>query len=189
MVAMRHAKRKSDEPADVLRRVGKQVKGVAEQVKSGAVTATREAKQEIADVTRALAETVKEEAERLFDAQRDRAASKVSRVSKVARQTAHALHAVRMDAIADVVDATAEQVDRASKYIKDRDLGELMDDASEVVNRHRALAVGGMLVAGFALARFLKATAERDEADDDDQDSDDDRDDEDEAESDDDDDR
>jgi hypothetical protein len=169
VVAMRQAKRKSDEPGDVLRRVRKQVKGVAGQVKSGAIEATRGVKQEVLDVSRAVADTVNQEAERVFDEQRDRAAAKVSRVSKVARQTAHALHAVRMDAVADVVDAAAERVDSASKYIKQRDLGEVMDDASEVVNRHRALAVGGLFLAGFAAARFLKATAERDEADDQDE--------------------
>jgi hypothetical protein len=101
---------------------------------------------------------VKEEAERVFEAQRGRASSKAEKIGKVVRQTAHALRAVRLDSVAEQVEAGAQKVDDASEYIKERNLTEVLQDAEEIVQRNRGLAVGGLFIAGFALARFLKAS-------------------------------
>jgi hypothetical protein len=131
---------------------------VANYVKSSTRAATQQFKETAGDMARAIQETVKEEAERLFEEQRGRASSKAEKVGKVVRQTAHALRAVRLDSVAEQVEAGAQKVDDASEYIKERNLTEVLQDAEEIVQRNRGLAVGGLFIAGFALARFLKAS-------------------------------
>ena len=131
---------------------------VANYVKSSTRAARKQLKETAAEMARAIRETVKEEAERLFEEQRDRVSSRAVKVGKATRQVAHALKAVRLDAVAEQVEAGARRVDDASDYIKERNLTEILQDAEEIVQRNRGLAVGGLFVAGFALARFLKAS-------------------------------
>jgi hypothetical protein len=142
----------------VIEQVKERAAEVANYVKSSTRAATRQLKETADEVTRAIKETVKEEAERLFEEHRDLAASKAAKAGKVTRQVAHALKAVRLDAVAEQVEAGARRANEASEYIKERNLTELLQDAEEIVQRNRGLAVGGLFVAGFALARFLKAS-------------------------------
>ncbi len=134
---------------------------VADYVKTSTCAATRQVKETAAEMARAIRETVKEEAERLFEEQRDRVSSRAVKVGKATRQVAHALKAVKLDSVAEQVEAGARRVDDASDYIKERNLTEILQDAEEIVQRNRGLAVGGLFIAGFALARFLKASESR----------------------------
>jgi hypothetical protein len=138
---------------------------VANYVKSNTRAATRQVKETAAEMARAIRETVKEEAERLFEEQRDRVSSRAVKVGKATRQVAHALKAVRLDAVAEQVEAGARRVDDASDYIKERNLTEILQDAEDIIQRNRGLAVGGLFVAGFALARFLKASESNEDED------------------------
>ena len=146
------------EPAEVLRQVKRELRDVASDLRSGTRRATKQAKRQVNEVVRAIVDTVHEEAERLFDAQRDLAASKVERVGKMVHQASHALHAVRMDGVADYIDSAAEQVESLSDYIKERNLNDILQDAGEIVSRNKGLAIGGLFLTGFAVARFLKAS-------------------------------
>jgi hypothetical protein len=68
-----------------------------------------------------------------------------------------------MAGVADYADAAAERVEQASEYINEKDLTELLRDAQDAARAHPALAMGGLFVVGFAAARFLKASASRDD--------------------------
>src|SRR5688572_31979261 len=70
-------------------------------LRKGAREATDQVKQTAAEVTRVITDTIQDEASRLFHDQRGRVAKRVERLGRVARQAAHALHAVKMDAVAD----------------------------------------------------------------------------------------
>lgn len=145
-------------PTQVLRRVGRQVAGVAQQVSHGTAEAAGQVRQQLAEVADGIAQSVRDEAERLIEQQRDAAAAKVERVGRVVHQAAHALRAVRMDPIADAVDAIGEQADRAADYVAEAELRRVMADAGEIVDRHYGFAVGGLFLTGFAAVRFLKAS-------------------------------
>jgi len=134
---------------------------VAVAVRDGAGSAAGQVKQKAAVMTRAITGTIKEEAERLFDEQKGRAAAKVGRYGKVIHQAAHALHAVKADGLAEFVDEAAEKVEGITDYIEERNLAQVLQDAGEVARRHPGMMLGGMFLTGFALARFLKASAER----------------------------
>jgi hypothetical protein len=110
-------------------------------------------------------DTVLDEAERVYEQQRKHAVSRVSSISKVAARSAHALHAVKADAVAEYVEEAARQVERSTQYMRDRSLSEILEDAGDVIRRNPAAAMGGMFVVGFAAARFLKSSASREQGD------------------------
>lgn len=146
--------------------------GMTRKLREGARAATDQVKQTAAEVTRVITDTLQDEASRLFYDQRGQAAKRVARLGKVARQAAHALHAVKMDGVADYADAAAQRVEDLSDYINDKDLTELLRDAQDAARAHPAVAMGGMFLVGLAAARFLKASASRDDEEDDGQDED-----------------
>ena len=137
-------------------------------LREGADSAADQVKRKATDVTRAITGTLKEEAERLFDEQKSKAASKVTRYGKVVHQAAHALHAVKADGLADVVDTAAEKIEGITDYIEERNLAQVLEDAGEVARSHPGMMIGGMFLTGFALARFLKAGDDGGEESDDD---------------------
>jgi hypothetical protein len=145
----------------------KELKGraaeVAGAVRGGATEAAGQVKEKATQMTKAISKTVKEEAERLFDEQKGKAASKVSRYGKVIHQAAHALKAVKADGLAEYVDGAAEKVEGVTDYLEERNLAQVLQDAGEVARRHPGMTIGGMFVAGFALARFLKASESRED--------------------------
>ena len=147
------------EAGDVLRDVREKAAGVAERVIGGTREVKEQVMQKASELTRAVTDGVKEEAERFFDEQKGKLGSKVQRVSKVINQAAHALKAVKADAVAEAVDAAAERVEQASSYIEKRNLGDLMSDAEDIARRHPGLMLGGLFVVGLAAARFAKASA------------------------------
>jgi hypothetical protein len=120
-------------------------------------------KQKAADMARSIAGTIKEEAERLFDEQKGKAASKVTRYGKVIQQAAHALRAVKAEGLAEFVDEAAGNVEGITDYLEERNLAQVLQDAGEVARRHPGMVLGGMFVTGFALARFLKASDSNEE--------------------------
>jgi hypothetical protein len=141
--------------------------GMTKKLREGAQAATDQVRHTAAEVTRVITDTLQDEASRLFYDQRGRAAKRVARMGKVARQAAHALHAVKMGGVADYADAAAQRVEDLSDYINEKDLTELLRDAQDAARAHPAAAMGGMFLVGFAAARFLKASASRDEGGDD----------------------
>ena len=141
-----------DRAADVVAAARESAGNAAEQIKEKA-----------ADMTRAISGTIKEEAERLFEEQKGKAASKVTRYGKVIKQAGHALRAVKAEGMAEFADDAAETVEGLTDYLEERTLAQLLEDAGEVARRHPGMMLGGMFVTGFALARFLKASSEREE--------------------------
>jgi hypothetical protein len=115
----------------------------------------------------AVGQTVKEEGEQLFEKQKDGIVSRVRGFGKATRQVAHALHAVKADGLAEYADRAAEQVEGATRYLKESDLETVIEDAGDLAREHQALAAGGLFLVGFALSRFLKASRSQTQDDDD----------------------
>ena len=158
------SQRQSGGGDDVLRQMRGKALDVAERVRSGTREVKEQVMQKASELTRAVTDGVKEEAERFFDEQKGKLGARAQRVSKVINQAAHALHAVKADGIAEAVDAAAGRVEQASSYIAERSLGELIGDAEDVARQHPALMLGGLFAAGLIAARFVKASASREES-------------------------
>jgi hypothetical protein len=148
---------------EIISRVREGASGALHSVMEGAQSVTQQLKETTGEVTGAVLDTLLDEAERIYRKQKKPAISRISGLSKMADRTAHALHAVKADGVADYVEQAAEQVGSMTEYLQDRSLEEILEDAGEIVQKNRAMAMGGMFLLAFAAARFLKASASRDE--------------------------
>jgi hypothetical protein len=59
---------------------------------------------------------------------------------------------------ADTARSTAEQLDKASRYMKEHSPEEMLRSVNTYARRHPGALWGGMLFAGFALSRFFQAS-------------------------------
>ena len=145
------------------------VREKAADVAGRVINGTREVKEQVmqkaADLTRAVSEGVRDEANKFFDEQKGKLGAKAHRVAKAINQAAHALHAVKADNIAEAVDSAGGRVEQAAGYVEERSLSDLMADAEDVARRHPGIMLGGLFVTGLVAARFIKASASRDESD------------------------
>src|SRR4051794_29441051 len=73
-------------------------------VRQGVRSAAKQVRQTASEVTGALRTTLHEEADELYQRHKGTATSQVKRFGKIAEQTAHALHAVKADNVAEYLD-------------------------------------------------------------------------------------
>lgn len=100
---------------------------------------------------------VKQQTQSKLDQQKQQAADRLSGVAGALRQTSHNLE-TENDPLAQYADSFADQVDKMSTYLRERDLSELFNDVSQMAKRQPELFVAGALAAGFLLGRFLKSS-------------------------------
>ncbi len=136
------------------------MRSVRHSVRHGARSAAKRVRETAGEITEALRTTLQEETEDLYERHKGTAVSQVKQIGRIADQAAHALHAVKADTVAQYLDRTADRLEDAVSYLKESDLPQLLHDGGRMIRRNRGLAMGGMFVAGYVLARFLKATAE-----------------------------
>lgn len=172
MVAMREPRQDSGgrEPrggegesqgGQMLSRVKEGASEVAGYVKEGARAARRKVRQTANEAARAIKDTVQEEAEQMYEKQKDKVVARVATAGKVAKQAAKALKVMNADGLAEYAERAGDRVEDATKYLEDHSLGDVLQDTGQIVRQHQALAVGAMLLAGFAMSRFLKASEVR----------------------------
>ena len=83
----------------------------------------------------------------------------LGRVAEVVREAGQELRTDRPE-IAGVADTAANQVERAAEYLREHDATDVWNDATGAARRQPALVIGGALIAGFALGRFLRTATE-----------------------------
>ncbi len=69
-----------------------------------------------------------------------------------------ALHDENRDAFARYAEQAAGQVEQFTSAIRDRSVGEILDEAERFARREPGLFIGGAFLLGIAGARFLKAS-------------------------------
>jgi hypothetical protein len=110
----------------------------------------------------ALGETVskvREQAVSQVDAQKARATETVNSVAQAVHQTAEQLRQQDQGAIAGYADKAADQIERFSTYLNNRDFNDLAIEVQRFARRQPAIFLGGALLAGMLAARFLKSSA------------------------------
>lgn len=140
-------------PAKVARRRPPATENLGDLVRRNAQAAGGQIKQTIAEAACALWE----EASRAVMEQKDRTVIRMAGVTGAIDRTAHALHAVKVDDIANYVEAVGERLHRAADYIEQASITELAEDVRQVVKRHPALVTGGLLLSGLLLTGLLRA--------------------------------
>ena len=140
-------------------------RGAARQEAEGAVrlearAVKEQAVEKVAEVSRRL----RDEGERLLSQQKSRAADGLQGIGSSIHDAAGRLTAGPLEPVTPFVEAAAERVNRASEYLAEREVAELLEDAQAVLLRRPQWFLGGMFVTGLLLARFVKASAAAPEA-------------------------
>jgi hypothetical protein len=135
---------------------------LGQYVRKGAQAVSTEAKTAFV----AAAQEVRDEAQRLLDERKEKAATRLDTAGSAVRRTAHALRAVKAEAVADYADAAGDALANAARFVEDADLEDLAKEATRFARRHPAVVISGLLVAGFIVARAIKASASDGDEDD-----------------------
>jgi hypothetical protein len=95
------------------------------------------------------------------ESQKARAADQLGSLADAARETSQKLHQKYQHGVADVVDKGADRIEYVANYLRNHDLGQVVDDVENYSRRQPAMFVGGALALGFIAARFLKSSREK----------------------------
>lgn len=94
--------------------------------------------------------------------QKARATDALDNFSRAIHEAAGSLEEQVGPQIAQYAHRAADTLDEFSASLRNKSVDELVDDARGFVRRSPAVAIGTAVALGFALARFLKATADDD---------------------------
>lgn len=133
--------------------------GVAQQAKEQAKDLAQEAK----DQTSKMAHQAKDQVNQLVSQRKDQAAERLGSFASVLRDTAGKLNEQDENGIGQYANRAADQVERLSNYLRDRDASAFLRDSETFARRHPDVFLGGVFLAGLVLARFFKASSERDD--------------------------
>lgn len=128
------------------------VKEAARDATGKAKTIGRDAAHQIQEKGRGFAESRKEEL-----------ASRISGGGQAVRRAADKLREENDPNIAHYAEFVADRLERAGEYVRNRDFGAMYRDGEAAARRRPEVLFGGMFVAGLAIARFLKASSEREQ--------------------------
>lgn len=117
---------------------------------------TTQALGKVAEVSQQL----QAQGESFLSTQKTRAAEGIRTVGQSIRESAASLQEGPLSEVSEYVEAAADGLDRASRYLVEQDWRTLREDAEEAARRQPAWFLGGMFVLGFAAARFLKSTGQ-----------------------------
>jgi hypothetical protein len=124
----------------------------------GARAQIREVKDQVVDQAKNSFRQARNSATSSLSQSRGEAAVRISQIAHALRGTSEFLRADHLDEVANLTDSLAEQVDRLSSYLRDRELAELRNDIEGLVRRQPAVAAGLALALGVMGARFLKSS-------------------------------
>jgi hypothetical protein len=101
---------------------------------------------------------VRERASAQFTTQKDRATDGLGTIAEAVRKTTQELRRDKHDTAAEYVERAADGLERVSRHLKGKDLGELFRDATNFARRRPVMFVGSAFALGLVTARFLKSS-------------------------------
>jgi hypothetical protein len=117
----------------------------------------RDAKSEVKD----LAHQASEQAKHVAEQRKGTVAESISGVARALQSTATNLESEQQDLFARAAYDAATRLQGFSTSLRDKDLDGIRRDAESLARTRPALFIGGCVAIGFALSRFLKASASR----------------------------
>jgi hypothetical protein len=108
---------------------------------------------------RGVLDMVRERANEQLSSQKVRATDGLGNLANAVRQTTKPLRDQQQGAIADYVEQAADKIEQFSASLRDRDLGDLLEDAQQFARRQPTLFIAATFTAGVLAARFLKSSA------------------------------
>jgi hypothetical protein len=136
-------------------------RGQAARARSGAAARRGAAavKQQAAAAVAEVSRDLRAKGERFLAEQKLRAAGGLQDIGQSIQEAASRLTEGPLEPVGPYVEAAAERVSRASDYLAEHEVADLLRDAERAVLSRPQLFLGGMFLTGLLAARFLKATA------------------------------
>jgi hypothetical protein len=120
----------------------------------------QQAAERVREETGRVAGQAKQQAQTFVSQQKDLVADRVTDVADVLRETVGQLDERVPGAIANYAHQAIDRLDDAASYLREQDLNSLIADAEDFARRQPLLFLAGSMAVGFALARFLKSSAQ-----------------------------
>jgi ElaB/YqjD/DUF883 family membrane-anchored ribosome-binding protein len=118
----------------------------------------REVKDQVVDQAKSSFRQARDSAGTSLNQSRSQAADKITGIAQAVRGTSERLRSDNQPGVANLTDSLADQVERLSSYLRDRDFGEVRRDLEQFARRQPAVAVGVALALGMLGARFIKSS-------------------------------
>jgi hypothetical protein len=110
--------------------------------------------------TRGFAERLKEDGRRTIEQRKRSAADRVEGIAQAIERTG-AQFSETEPTLADVVNRLAGTVGNLATRLREGSIDDLVQDTRALAHRNPGLFIAGGVVAGFLLARFVKASSHR----------------------------
>jgi hypothetical protein len=94
-----------------------------------------------------------------LNSQKEKATQGLGTVASAVRESTQNLRSQQHDVAARYVEQAADQIERFSARLREKDVMELLSDAQQLARRRPALFVGAAFALGLIGARFLKSSA------------------------------
>jgi hypothetical protein len=118
----------------------------------------RDVKDQVVDQARTSFRQARDSATSSLNDSRYQAADRIRGIANAVRSTSERLRSENQAGVADLTDSLAEQVERLSAYLREKDLRAFRDDVENFARRQPAVAVGVALGLGMLGARFFKSS-------------------------------
>jgi hypothetical protein len=106
-----------------------------------------------------LMDRVRDGATSQLTTQKGRVTDGLSTLAQAVRQSTETLRQNQQPAVAEYVEKAANQIERLSRNLRDRDVKTLVQDAQRFARRQPAVFVGAAFAAGLLAARFMKSSS------------------------------
>ena len=131
---------------------------VQEQARQQTGQLARQARQQ----TTQLANRGTEQLKSQLATQKHQGAQRMMPIQAALRETSQQLRSQGQGSVAHYADNAADQVERFSRYLRENEVDQILDEARSFARRRPALFVGGAVAVGFFASRFLKSSSEED---------------------------
>jgi hypothetical protein len=110
---------------------------------------------------RGVIDRVKDSATARLTAQKDRATEGLGTVAQAVRRSTDVLRAEQHETAARFVERAADQLQRVSTQLREKNINQIVDAAASLARRQPAIFIGLSFAAGLLTARFLRSSQER----------------------------
>ena len=97
--------------------------------------------------------------------QKNKAVDGIGSVTQAVRQSTQQLRDQQHETLAQYVERAANQIDTLAQQLRNKDVGDLFNDAQRLARRQPALFIGSAFALGLIAARFLKSSSRRQDSD------------------------
>jgi hypothetical protein len=132
-----------------------------EELKGAARERGSEAVEEIKTAAQSAAREAHEAGRDFVYEQKENLAQKVAKYAEAIRAASERLRSEEGNVLAGPAEKAAEQLERMSSYLHEREPGDFLDDFESFTRRRPEVVFGGFFVVGLAAARFFKASRKR----------------------------